>query len=150
MRFVRYILSALPLLASLIGIYLTSFYSYLLFHSLAEGFCIVIACGMFMIAWNARRVLQSHYVLFLGIGYLYVGGVDFLHTLAYEGMGVFPGFGADLPTQLWIAARYVEALSLVCRLCACDRASPGFHFLLEGLSRLLYRRRWPHRFQDPE
>ena len=112
MRFVRYILSALPLLASLIGIYLTSFYSYLLFHSLAEGFCIVIACGMFMIAWNARRVLQSHYVLFLGIGYLYVGGVDFLHTLAYEGMGVFPGFGADLPTQLWIAARYVEALSL--------------------------------------
>ena len=112
MRFLQYILSAIPLLASLLVIYLTSFYGYLLFHSLAEGFCIVIACGMFMIAWNARRVLQNHYVLLVGIAYLYVGGIDFLHTLAYEGMGVFKGFGTDLPTQLWIAGRYVEALSL--------------------------------------
>lgn len=28
-------------------------------------------------------------------------------------MGVFPGFGANLPTQLWIAARYLEAMSLL-------------------------------------
>jgi diguanylate cyclase (GGDEF)-like protein len=27
-------------------------------------------------------------------------------------MGVFPAFGADIPTQLWIAGRFVEAVSL--------------------------------------
>ncbi len=109
----HYILSAAPLIAALFGIYLTSFYSYILFHSLAEGFSIVISCGIFMIAWNSRRLLQNHYLLFIGIAYLFVGGIDFLHTLSYKGMGVFEGVGANLPTQLWVAARYMEAFSLL-------------------------------------
>ncbi len=33
--------------------------------------------------------------------------------LAYKGMGVFQGFDANLPTQLWIAARYMEGLSFL-------------------------------------
>jgi len=107
------ILSVIPLAAALAGIYLTSLHDYLLFHSLAEVFSIVIAAGIFMVAWNARRLLQNHYLLFVGIAYLYVGGIDLLHTLAYKGMGVFEGHGADLPTQLWVAGRYMEAVSLL-------------------------------------
>ncbi|MGE5294221.1 MAG: MASE3 domain-containing protein, partial [Solirubrobacterales bacterium] len=109
----RLILSVALLIATLFGIYLTSVYDYLLFHGLAEIFSIVIACGIFMVAWNARRLLQNHYLLFAGIAYLYVGGLDTLHTLAYKGMGVFGDGSANLPTQLWIAARYVEAFSLL-------------------------------------
>jgi len=109
----RSILSVAVLAATLFGIYLTSLYNYLLFHSLAEIFSIVIACGIFMVAWNARRLLQNHYLLFVGIAYLFVGGIDTLHTLAYKGMGVFGGEGANLPTQLWIAARHLEAVSLL-------------------------------------
>ena len=97
----------------LFGLYLTSHYSYLLFHSLSEIFSIVVACGIFMIAWNSRQFLDNNYLLFVGIAYLFVGGVDLLHTLAYKGMGVFQGYGADLPTQLWIAARYIESFSLL-------------------------------------
>ncbi len=96
----------------LAGLYLTSLYSYLLFHSIAELFSVVIAVGVFAIAWNSRRFLENNYLLFLGIAYLFVGGLDLLHALAYKGMEVFPGRGADLPTQLWIAARYLESLSL--------------------------------------
>jgi signal transduction histidine kinase len=95
------------------GLYLTSLYSYLLFHSLAEIFSIVVACGIFMIAWNSRQFLENNYLLFIGIAYLFVGGLDLLHTLAYKGMGVFQGDGANLPTQLWLAARYMESLSLL-------------------------------------
>jgi PAS domain S-box-containing protein len=97
----------------LAGLYLASEYNYLLFHTLAEGFAIAVACGIFMVAWNSRRFLQNNYVLFLGVAYLFVGGLDLVHTLSYMGMNVFPGYGADLPTQLWIAARYMEALSLL-------------------------------------
>jgi hypothetical protein len=39
------------------------------------------------------------------MAYLSVSFLDLIHTLAYKGMGVFPGFDANLPTQLWIAAR---------------------------------------------
>jgi len=109
----HFLLSAAPLVAALFGIYLASIHGYLLFHSLAEGIAIVIACGVFMIAWNARRLLRNHYLLFIGIAYLFVAGIDFLHALAYKGMGVFEGHGANLPTQLWIAGRYLEAISLL-------------------------------------
>ena len=96
-----------------VGLYLSSRYNYLLFHSLAEIFSILVACGIFVVAWNARRFLDNLYLLFIGIAYLFVGGLDLLHTLAYKGMGVFQGYGTDLPTQLWIAARYLESLSLL-------------------------------------
>ena len=95
------------------GLYLTSLYSYLLFHSLSEIFSVVVACGIFMVAWNSRQFLDNNYLLFIGIAYLFVGSLDLLHTLAYKGMGVFQGYGANLPTQLWIAARYIESFSLL-------------------------------------
>jgi len=97
----------------LFGLYLTSLHSYLLFHSLSEIFSIVVACGIFMVAWNSRRFMDNNYLLFLGVSYLFIGGIDLVHTFAYKGMGVFEGYGANLPTQLWIAARYMESLSLL-------------------------------------
>lgn len=109
----RKILALMGGLAVLLGLYFASEYNYLLFHSLAELFSVVVACGIFMVAWNSRRFLQNNYVLFLGVSYLFVGGLDLVHTLAYKGMNVFPGYGSDLPTQIWIAARYMEALSLL-------------------------------------
>ena len=104
------------ILAVAVGIgvlYIVSFYNYLLFHSLAEIFSIVIACGIFFFALNSRPFLETDYFLFLGIGYVFIGGIDLLHTLSYKGVGVFEGYGANLPTQLWIAARYMESLTLL-------------------------------------
>lgn len=86
---------------------------YLFFHSLAEGFSIVVAAGMFMVAWNARRFLGGGYLLFAGLAYAFVAALDFLHLLAYKGMGVFPGYDTNLATQFWIAARALEAGALV-------------------------------------
>jgi PAS domain S-box-containing protein len=96
-----------------LGLYLASLYSYLLFHSLAEIFSIVVACGIFMVTWNSRRFLNNNYLIFLGTAYLFAGGLDLVHTLTYKGMGVFQGYGTNLATQLWIAARYTESLSLL-------------------------------------
>ncbi len=100
----------------LLGIALTNLYSYLLFHSLAELFSVIVASGTFVLAWNGRRFIQNGYLMVLGVAYGFVAALDLLHTLAYRGMGVFQGFDADLPTQLWVAARYVESLSLLVAL----------------------------------
>ena len=101
------------MISFLIGLYFVSIYSYLLFHSLAELFSIVVAFGIFTIAWNSRHILDNPYFLLIGNAYLFIGGLDLLHTLSYKGMGIFPDSGANLPTQLWIAARYLESLSFV-------------------------------------
>lgn len=44
---------------------------------------------------------------------MFIGSLDMVHTLAYTGMGVFQGYGTNLPTQLWISARYMEGVSLL-------------------------------------
>ncbi|MBU4357389.1 MAG: PAS domain S-box protein [Proteobacteria bacterium] len=110
---------------ALVGFYLTSRYSLPLFHSIAGLFSVVIAGGVFVVAWNSRGFLENNYLLFLGIAYLFVGALDLLHTLAYGGMRVFPGFGADLPVQLGFAARGLESVSLcLAPLCLGRRLKP--------------------------
>jgi PAS domain S-box-containing protein len=105
--------SALLGAAVLVILYVISLRSYLLFHSLAEVFSIVIAFSIFIIAWNSRHMMENAYLLFLGVAYLFIGGLDLVHTLAYTGMGVFPESTTNLPTELWIGARYMESLSLL-------------------------------------
>ena len=104
-----------------LGLYLGSLYNYLLFHSLAELFSVVVAAGIFMVAWNSRRFANNSYVLFLGIAYLFVGIIDLAHTLSYPGMNIFPGYGTNLTVQLWITARYIESLSLLAALLLIGR-----------------------------
>jgi len=87
--------------------------NFLLFHSLVELVSILIAAVVFLITWNAREELDRSFLVILGVSYLFVGGVDLLHVLTYKGMGVFPGTGPNLPTQLWVLGRYLEAGSLL-------------------------------------
>ena len=87
--------------------------NYLLFHTMAELFSISVAFTVFILAWNTQTFQQNGYLLFLGLAYLFIGLIDLLHTLAYQGMGVFPEESANLPTQLWIAARYLQSLSFL-------------------------------------
>ncbi|MBN1178749.1 MAG: PocR ligand-binding domain-containing protein [Anaerolineae bacterium] len=104
----------LPLgLAALAGLIFIGLSNYLLFHALAEGFCIAVACAAFVLAWNTFKFTDNGYLRFLGIAFFFVAGLDFFHMLAYKGMGIFPTYDANLPTQLWIAARATQSLSLL-------------------------------------
>ncbi len=110
---VRLVLAVLVGAGVLFALYHLSSHNYLFFHWLAEGFSIVIAFAIFAIAWNSRRFLDNRYFLLVGIAFVFIGGLDFIHTLSYKGMGVFPQFGANPATQLWIAARYLEGLTFL-------------------------------------
>jgi PAS domain S-box-containing protein len=95
------------------GLYFSSWYDYLLFHSIAEIFSILVAFSIFIIAWNARRLLDNSYFIFIGIAFLFIGALDLVHTLVYPGMGIFPEYGTNQAAQLWICARYMQSLSLL-------------------------------------
>jgi diguanylate cyclase (GGDEF)-like protein len=112
-RFLNISLQIVVLVAVVAGLYLSSLYSYILFHSIVEIFSIIVSSCIFLVAWNSRRFLDSNYMLFLGISFLFITIIDILHTLAYKGMGVFPGYDANLATQLWISMRYVLAVSFL-------------------------------------
>jgi len=84
-----------------------------LYHLLAELISIVIAFGIFLLVWPARRLLHNDFLLFLGFAYLVVGSIDLMHTVSYKGMGIILPDSADPPTQLWIIARYIESSALL-------------------------------------
>ncbi|MEE4264543.1 MAG: MASE3 domain-containing protein [Desulfobacteraceae bacterium] len=105
-------INAAIFIAVLVGLYFTSRINYLLFHSLAEIFSIVVACSLFLIAWNSRQYIKNPYLLFIGIAYLFVGSLDLLHTLTYKGMPIFTDYDF-YANQLWIGARYMESITLL-------------------------------------
>ncbi len=87
-------------------------YNYLLFHTLAEIFSIVIGFAIFIIAWNSRQFIDNNYLIFIGVGYLFIAFLDLMHTLSYKGMNIIV-YGANVSTQLWISARFLEAITLL-------------------------------------
>ena len=99
--------------AAVSGLFLTLFHSYLLFHSLAELFGILVAFSVFILAYHTRRFPENSLLLFIGVSLLFVGFLELLHLLSYPGMGVFPEFGPNLSTQLWMAAGYLKSISFL-------------------------------------
>ncbi|EMG38138.1 signal transduction histidine kinase [Desulfocurvibacter africanus PCS] len=106
-----------PLLAlatlAIAGLFLTRLHSYLLFHGLVEMFSVAVALGIFFVAWNTRAIARNHYITFVGISFFFIAVLDIVHILAYKGMNVFPGHGANLATELWIVSSYMQAVSLL-------------------------------------
>jgi PAS domain S-box-containing protein len=96
-----------------VGLVVVSRYSYPLFHTLIELATVAVAAALFLVAWNTRRFLEDDYLLFLGIAFLFVAGIDVLHTLAFAGISLFPGYGPSLPSQLWLIARSAQAVALL-------------------------------------
>ncbi len=103
---------AVVITAIMVGLYLMSLHNYLLFHSIIEIITIAIGLILFILTWNTREFLPNDCLKILGIGYAFIALIDLVHTLAYKGMNVFPTFDSNLPTQLWIAARSLQAATL--------------------------------------
>lgn len=104
----------LLLAVGILGVlYLVSQYSYLLFHTLVEMFIAIIAGCIFVLGWNSRRFVNNDFLLVLAVAFLSICIIGVLHTLAYKGMDIFYNFNANLPTQLWVASRYLLSLSFL-------------------------------------
>ena len=63
-------------------------------------------------------VSRGKNVVVLRIGGLYnaVMFLDVLHTISYSGMGAFPSWTANYPTQFWILGRLIESSGLAVAL----------------------------------
>jgi PAS domain S-box-containing protein len=101
------------LVAALLGLALISTTNFLLFHGIVELAGLAVSFSIFIIVWNTRREIADGFFLIIGIAFLFFGSIDLVHTLAYQGMGIFPGNSADVPTQLWIAARYFQSIAFL-------------------------------------
>ncbi|MCK4973123.1 MAG: hypothetical protein KAS52_07355, partial [Candidatus Heimdallarchaeota archaeon] len=96
-----------------ISIYFTSFYHYLLFHNIIELIGIMMTLAIFLVFWNSRKAIDNQFFTLLGLSFFFIGVIDLIHTLSYKGMNIFLGYDANLPTQLWVAGRAFQAITLL-------------------------------------
>ena len=93
--------------------FITGIYNFMLFHLVVELFSVFVAFSIFMLVFYSKDRIENNYLIFLGAAFLFIGGFDFVHTLFYKGMEIFDYSKSNLPTQLWIISRYIEAFSLL-------------------------------------
>ena len=96
-------------------------------HNLAETFSVVVACSVFMLTWNARKFIDNHYFIILGIAYLFVGVIDYLHAALFEGV-FFPE--RHTPSiEIWFAGRFLQSFALLfAPLFVSRKTHPGLVF----------------------
>lgn len=113
-------------------LYLLATYNYLIFHSLIDGISIAVAFAIFITGEQAYTANNKQIFLALSIVYFFVALLDLLHLCTYYGMKLLPISDPNVPTQLWVGARSIEAFSLC--------LAPTFFTknYREGLAYLLY------------
>lgn len=90
-----------------------AYFNSLLFHTLVEGFAIIVGIFTFMSALNTYKYSQTHFLMFVGCGYFWVAVIDFLHTITFSTMSAFPHAHEGTTIQFWIWARMFEAATLL-------------------------------------
>lgn len=127
-------LAALLLAAGLYGL---SRFNYLLFHILVEMFFVTVSFTVFSIGWNARRFVRNNSLMLLAVAFAVIGSIELLHAIAYRGMGIFPAISTDIATQLWIIARFLEAVTFIAVASLLNYKKPLSPWLLLGASVIL-------------
>ena len=90
-----------------------SFQNFLLFHTLAELFAILIAVIMFAIAWQTYRFSHDEFLMYLSCGFFWIAVIDLAHALAYPGLNFLTTTGTNTAVQYWIIARFLQAVLLL-------------------------------------
>lgn len=88
--------------------------SFLFWHTVVELFAVVVAMLVFITGYRAILSARQGAVVLLGVAFLGVGLLDFLHTMAYAGMP--DAVTANSPQKsifFWLAARILAAISLL-------------------------------------
>ncbi len=87
--------------------------TYLIWHNITEFSSVIASFAIFLLSWYAYGELGNRRELFLGVAFLIVGAVDFMHALSFPGM---PAFVSQNSTgkaiDYWILARLTQAVAL--------------------------------------
>lgn len=100
------------MLTLLIALFALAAQNFLFFHITSEGITIVI-CVIIYIDYCIVNKNNNCFRLLLGNAFLFVAVFDIAHLFTYYGMDDTLIQNADTPTQLWVAGRYIQSLSIL-------------------------------------
>ena len=83
--------------------------NFLVFHAFSEFFSIFVALSITFVTYFTYALTKNKYLLFLGLGYFWIGLLDILHIQTYPGMNIYDIEGLNPTLTLWIFTRFFEA-----------------------------------------
>ncbi|GFP76656.1 sensor histidine kinase [Clostridium fungisolvens] len=86
---------------------------YMFYHSILMFIGIIICFAIYFFASNTYRFSNNDFCMLLGMGFLTVGTIDILHTVAYFNVGIFGLNSANLSSSLWISASYIGSITIL-------------------------------------
>jgi len=110
---IRLLMIAVILAAAAAGLYFVSLYNYTLFKALIELTSIIFGVSAFIITTGATYLTKNGFMLVIAAGIFTSSVLDFLYILSFKGIEIFKGFGTDLPSQLWIGARFIQVAAIL-------------------------------------
>lgn len=89
-----------------------NFHNNLFFHTAIELFINVMFILVFVFTFNTYSISRNNSILILGTGCFFVAVIGIFHLLMYQGMPFLDNVdNINISTQLWVAARYLEAFT---------------------------------------
>lgn len=110
--------------------------NFLLFHAVVEFGSMGIFLFAVFLGFFATRLVNSPFLYGLSVTYFCVSIINFLHALSYHGMGVFPLWTANQPTQLWILSRYIHSAGILLTILLAEKK--GFRRLFPVILALFF------------
>ncbi|QUH24461.1 MASE3 domain-containing sensor histidine kinase [Serpentinicella alkaliphila] len=104
--------------------YFLSRMNHVFFHTLIEFICIMIAFNMLILSINTYKLNSKFYIIFLGIAFGFIGILDFLHMITFEGVNILPKESIEMTMVFWVAYRLMESISI---LIACFLINKKFN-----------------------
>ena len=101
------------LLLTLIALSFLASFNFLFYHSLVELLRVVVLGSIFVLGWHTRRWVEASALLIFALATAFIGALELLHALTYKGMGLFSIETPNIPTQLWLSFRYLEAFAVL-------------------------------------
>lgn len=130
------LISVMAVSSVFVALFLINSNKYLLFHTFIELFSVIVCCCVFAISTFTYAKGKNAFSL-LGLGYLVVGIIDLLHAMSYQGMNVIDS-GGSYVMQLWICARFIEAVTILLFLVQLKRNITSFFVALVVYSLALF------------
>ena len=97
----------------LLALVIANHFSFLIFHSLAEIFAIIVAILLAVVAWQTYPFTRNDFLMYLGCGYFWVGGLDLVHMMSYTGINIYDIKTPNTSSQFWVSTRFLEAFILL-------------------------------------
>lgn len=129
-------------------------YNYLIYHIAMELVISMVGILIFTTSFISRSLVKKNIFTFMGPTFLTASLIGILHTLTFKGMNLIPGYGSNLPTQLWIIQSYLIALAFLFSILFFDKKFPYCVVLVStcvislGLTILCFARLFPTCYID--